>query len=592
MFSMEDARAVLTKVWGYADFRAPQAQVVAQIATGKDVLAVCPTGAGKSIMFQVPALLGEGTTLVISPLIALMKDQVDDLRRRGVSATYVNSHVPPDEAEERLSDLSLGAYKLFYLSPEMLQSTRFAEIIPRTEISRVVVDESHSVAMDGVAFRPAYSLIKDVLEKMERQSRRPQVLAFTATATADIEADIVAGLGLREPLRYVSDPTRPNIQYFVYADSPWERIRALVREWNVSTGRYIVYCGTRAGAEKVAEIVAETLGFAKAEFSRGLGMDARKAEAKRVGFQWVAHYHAGMRRDDVSVMRDGEETLVEGRETVQENFKSGRKPVVVATCAFGMGIDVPNIRSVIHFGIPGSIEAYTQHSGRAGRDGLPSTAVLLVDDYSIKLQQRFVDQENPPLDLYAPLWRCLRESAPNGELIRESTYAIRGRSGTALDAETVESAINIMESSRLLQRSPMAMDGHTLILHRDALEKRKDAGVAKYLWDTYAAPVTFKKITLETSPATLAEAVKSTKVRVVDELRKLQGEKAVAIIPTYTGKSIRLLLDADDPWMKLPREELTRKRELGNRRLQSLLAYTRTADRPKFLRDYFMRSSA
>ncbi|MGI8482293.1 MAG: RecQ family ATP-dependent DNA helicase, partial [Chthoniobacterales bacterium] len=324
-----DPHAVLEKYFGFREFLEAQEEVIAAIVGGSDALVVMPTGGGKSLCYQLPALLLEGTTVVVSPLIALMKDQVDALRRRGIPATLINSSLGSEEQRERIRGLARGEYKLVYIAPERFRSPSFLEALGQITIALFAVDEAHCLSMWGHDFRPDYFRLNQVLESLGR----PQVAAFTATATPEVRADIIAHLDLRERREFVAGFARPNLKLLVthVANEPakYERLHALVREFK--TG--IVYCATR----KRAEAVAATLKFEKIS---------------------SILYHGGMSDDE--------------REQAQNAFMGGERDIVVATNAFGMGIDRADIRFVAHFEMPGSVEAYYQEAGRAGRDGQPA----------------------------------------------------------------------------------------------------------------------------------------------------------------------------------------------------------------------------
>src|SRR5438067_1926987 len=302
-----------------------------------------PTGGGKSLCYQLPALLLEGTTVVVSPLIALMKDQVDALQRRGISATLINSSLSLDEQRERIRSLARGEFKLVYIAPERFRSRSFLDALGQSTIALFAVDEAHCLSMLGDDFRPDYFRLGQVLETLGR----PQVAAFTATATPEVRRDILTHLALREPREFVAGFARPNLKLLIThvanEAQKYERLNALIRDHK--TG--IVYCSTR----KRVEAVAETLRLAKIS---------------------SILYHGGMNDEE--------------REKAQNEFMQGRRDVVVATNAFGMGIDRPDIRFVVHFDVPGSVEAYYQEAGRAGRDGEAATCDLLFNHADTRVQ--------------------------------------------------------------------------------------------------------------------------------------------------------------------------------------------------------------
>jgi ATP-dependent DNA helicase RecQ len=337
--------------FGFRSFRAGQEEAIQSLLNQKHTLAIMPTGAGKSLIFQLAALQLEGLTLVISPLIALMKDQVDSLNRKGIPATFINSAIPASEQKERLTLLAQGKYRLVYIAPERLRSVTFLRSLQSRTLSLLAVDEAHCISEWGHDFRPDYLHIIEARRKLGN----PLTVALTATATPQVQADIIRLLGLSESTtRIVTGFNRPNLALEVkYTTDTESKFRALLELLqSPSGGATLIYAGTRRDAEEVAEFVRVVCN--------------RNAE----------HYHAGL--------------LPEDRARIQERFINGTTPVIVATNAFGMGIDRADVRQVIHYTLPGSLEAYYQEAGRAGRDGLPAKAVLLYDPQDRALQEFFI----------------------------------------------------------------------------------------------------------------------------------------------------------------------------------------------------------
>lgn len=352
MTAHQAALEALTRYFGYDSFRPGQQGIVEALLAGRDVLGVMPTGAGKSVCYQIPAALSPGMTLVISPLISLMRDQVDALNDLGLPAAFINTTQTPDEQAMVFAQAAAGQIKLLYVAPERLETGRFRDFAARTPISLIAVDEAHCVSQWGQDFRSSYLGIGDFIAGLPQ---RPPVGAFTATATERVRRDIVGLLGLRDPAVTVTGFDRPNLYFDVVKletkyKAAW--VARYVADHPDESG--IVYCATR----KTTEALADTL--------------------NQMGHPAVA-YHGGMSPD--------------AREAAQRDFITDKVPVVVATNAFGMGIDKSNVRYVIHHNLPESIEAYYQEAGRAGRDGEPSRCTLLWNESDIVTRRRLLDND-------------------------------------------------------------------------------------------------------------------------------------------------------------------------------------------------------
>lgn len=352
MTAHQAALEALTRYFGYDSFRPGQQGIVEALLAGRDVLGVMPTGAGKSVCYQIPAALSPGATLVISPLISLMRDQVDALNDLGLPAAFINTTQTPDEQAMVFAQAAAGQIKLLYVAPERLETGRFRDFAARTPISLIAVDEAHCVSQWGQDFRSSYLGIGDFIAGLPQ---RPPVGAFTATATERVRRDIVGLLGLRNPAVTVTGFDRPNLYFDVVKletkyKAAW--VARYVADHPDESG--IVYCATR----KTTEALADTL--------------------NQMGHPAVA-YHGGMSPD--------------AREAAQRDFITDKVPMVVATNAFGMGIDKSNVRYVIHHNLPESIEAYYQEAGRAGRDGEPSRCTLLWNESDIVTRRRLLDND-------------------------------------------------------------------------------------------------------------------------------------------------------------------------------------------------------
>lgn len=344
----DELQTLLKQVFGYSQFRTLQREIMESTLAGRDTVAILPTGAGKSLCYQLPALVREGLTVVVSPLIALMKDQVDQLQAVGVSAAFLNSTLDGQTFQNRLQGVRKGQFRLLYVAPERLMMPDFPEHLKSWPVQAMVVDEAHCISEWGHDFRPEYRMLSQLRHIL------PDVpwLALTATATPHVRADIAAQLKLHEPAVFLSSFNRPNLSYSVIAKE-----KAATQVWQCATARPeesgIVYCQSRKSAENMAEMLLQA------------------------GLPAVA-YHAGMEADE--------------RNTNQDSFIRDRARIVCATIAFGMGINKPNVRYVIHADLPKNIESYYQQTGRAGRDGLPADCILLYSRGDIVKQQHFLDE--------------------------------------------------------------------------------------------------------------------------------------------------------------------------------------------------------
>ncbi len=367
---MPDARLkeALKKYFGFENFKPAQERVINSVLSGRDTLAIMPTGGGKSLCYQLPALVSDGLTIVVSPLIALMKDQVESLQARSIPCGCINSVQSLEERRSVFAALERGSLKLLYVAPERFRSDRFINALKKLKISLFAIDEAHCISQWGHDFRPDYTRLDSAIEKLGN----PQRAAFTATATPDVKEDILSQLKMRSPEVFISGFERPNLSMNISevggVGDKLGKIAALARDFK--TG--IIYCATRKSVEKLS------------------------ANLEGTGINFVS-YHAGMTPAQ--------------RDLNQEKFMSGLADIAVATNAFGMGIDRPDIRFVCHYEIPGSIEAYYQEAGRAGRDGNASKCEILFSYADKRVQEFFIEGVNPKLDSIRAVYKILRKNA-------------------------------------------------------------------------------------------------------------------------------------------------------------------------------------
>ena len=408
---LEAARGVLRRFWGYADFRPGQDQAIRNVLGGGDSLTIMPTGGGKSLCYQVPAMMLPGVTLVVSPLISLMKDQVDALEAAGAPATFINSSLPPGEMQARLEGAQRGTYKLLYVAPERFDADGFRRRLSGVPVSLLAVDEAHCVSEWGHDFRPSYLRLREVRSLLGD----PPVAALTATATPEVRDDIVRQLGLRDPAVLVTGFDRRNLHWHVMqAKNDSERDRLLLRLLKGRDGSAIVYASTRRT------------------------VDAITAHLNGMGTRTVG-YHAGLPDRD--------------RKRIQDEFMSGQTRVVVATNAFGMGIDKGDVRVVVHYNMPGNLEAYYQEAGRAGRDGGESDCVLLHAPRDKFTHQYFIDSTYPPRRAVEGTMRALRAGCGPDGLFSLPLAELADRVEGVKDERQAGSAVRVLEQFRLVRQT-------------------------------------------------------------------------------------------------------------------------------------------
>src|SRR5512140_1070724 len=404
-FTIGDAREILRSRFGYPAFRPGQERAVEAVLQKRDTLVILPTGGGKSLCFQVPALMLPGLTVVISPLISLMKDQVDALTARHLQATFINSSLSGAEISSRLARAERGEIKLLYVAPERFDAGSTAERLRAIGVSRLAVDEAHCISEWGHDFRPSYLRIRDVRERLGT----PPTIALTATATGDVRTDIVRQLQLNRPETIVTGFDRKNLSYSVIRTrTEADKDAALIEALRSQPGLAVIYASTRKAVERITQVL-------------------ERARIPAVG------YHAGL--DD------------EHRREVQDAFMRDNVRAIVATNAFGMGIDKPNVRLVIHHAMPGTLEAYYQEAGRAGRDGLPSVCVLLHAFSDRFTHEFFIKTAHPDRAVVQRVYDEVKRAADGNGLARVSAADIASAARGQLKEREVESALRILTQS-------------------------------------------------------------------------------------------------------------------------------------------------
>ncbi len=546
----------LRDVFGYEGLLPGQAAVLAGVMRGENLLAIMPTGAGKSLCYQLPALLLPGVTVLVSPLIALMKDQIEGLPPAArARTTILNSMLDPAEIERRLVDVAAGRYKLVYAAPERLRQQPFIYALRRGGVARFVVDEAHCVSIWGHDFRPDYLFIARALRQLGDGGAPPPVLALTATATPDIRESI--GEALERDLRVINRGVfRPNLRYeVVHAGNNDERLRALARIVGETPGAGIVYVRSREGCEEVAEFLR-----------------------RRCGVRAI-HYHAGMERAE--------------REAAQNAFISSEARIVVATVAFGMGIDKADVRCIVHFQLPSSLEAYAQESGRAGRDGKPARCVLFSSTADASALRRHLRQDELSVEtlraVYAAARTLARAGAPPGSTLgrvaandleraigeaiartRESEHT--GTIARGVDETAVRVALSLLERAGFLRRhpdvprAPMVRLGREVPAEAGEAEALRAFGRAAGLTPGQSRTLEMVALAaqLEMSPALLED--------------RLLGWRDAELIDYHPGARDLLLEIAPPPpdgKTRLP-ELLATLAERHELQIASLVEYTRT----------------
>jgi len=548
----QQLRELLKIHFSYESFRPGQEQAIDNILQGRDTVVVLPTGGGKSLIYQLPALVLEGITLVISPLIALMKDQVDSLDKVGIPATYINSSLDLKETEERFRKIKKGRFRLVYVAPERFYNQDFLNELKSIKISLFAIDEAHCISQWGHDFRPSYSKLKEAI----RLAGQPVVVALTATATPEVQEDIIKQLGLVNPELIIKGFARPNLQLGVIQANDSQKVDLIVDIIkNSSHGSGIVYVGTRNKADQLVEMLVAN-------------------DVKAVV------YHAGMDSDS--------------RNWVQDSFLSGQAQVVVATNAFGLGINKKDIRFVIHHDLPGTVEAYYQEAGRAGRDGQPSFCLLFYSPKDRYLREFFIKGDNPPPEIISEIYEFLINVEPDLDGSVLITYSdILKNLSDAVPEMSVGTALKILEKQGYITR-PNEKTSNAFLKLAPGAEKFFDslsprAKIQIEIWERLRERFSSElKSGWEINLEELATIIKCKKDALVRAFKKAQEKQALDYRPPFKGTEIKIIKRLDPIDLELDYKALRAKASRAYEKLDEMEAYVYSLDcRQKYILSYF-----
>ena len=544
------ALSFVKRRFGFQGFRAGQQEILETILGGEDALVIMPTGGGKSLCYQVPAFLREGTTLVISPLIALMKDQVDSLSVLDLPVAAVHSLMKLKEQEAAMGAIAEGRIKLAYAAPERLANPKFINALKQGGISMIAVDEAHCISQWGHDFRPSYLRIYQAVQHLGR----PQVVALTATATERVREDIIRQLRLGSPKQFITGFDRANLFWEVAATENEEEKQAVIAErLHGLSGGCIVYTGTRNGVEKLVSRLGE-----------------RRIKADG--------YHAGLEESE--------------RTRVQERFMSGQSDVVVATNAFGMGIDRSDIRMVIHHTFPGTVEAYYQEAGRAGRDGDAATCLLLYSPSDRRLQEFFIDGRYPPREVIFSVYRALKG---HSEDLVWLTYREIGAMMSDRPPElAVASSIKVLETAGAVQRLNRYDNRAQLFFHvtpqsflttLSAKAKRK-LRLLRLLQSIFGPDELMSGVQFHCKDLAARAEMSEDMLRKV--LAEIGASEKATYVPPFRGRGVRVCRRIPASELEIDFDVLQRRKAYELEKLDQVMAYAgATTCRRAILLRYF-----